>query len=331
MSIDARPRRRASLPGCDRTARACAACERRRRARAHRGPRDLAGRGVDAARARRRPRPATRRVHRRDRVGRGAARRALEAGAEHRVDHDRGARRARRARTARSRRPAAADRRRRRRAARRARPAAGTRTSRPALAQQPRGDEPVAAVVALAADDRDGPVGRDLRDERGEARARRAPSAPATGCPRSSIAQRSVARIASASGSGSSQAGQRHRQRPPPRRPSCACASARPRRRTPSSSARAAHVAVQHDLGALAAADDLDVAAGSRPPARAPWRPPPWRRSAPRGAAPGRARDGRVGALGVGEEPLARPGRRSSARSRRSISSRSSPTPFTRP
>ena len=53
----------------------------------------------------------------------------------------------------------------------------------PGAAQQPRRDEPVAAVVALAADDRDPPG----RARAGRSRARgpppRAPSGPATGCP----------------------------------------------------------------------------------------------------------------------------------------------------
>ena len=43
-----------------------------------------------------------------------------------------------------------------------------TSTSRPGLAQQPRGDDPVAAVVALAADDRDPPRGRAPRHDAGE-------------------------------------------------------------------------------------------------------------------------------------------------------------------
>ena len=75
----------------------------------------------------------------------------------------------------------------------------------PRLPQQPRGDQAVAAVVALPADDDD--PARPAR----AARRRAASPSPARsirssdGTPRSSIAQRSVARICSASGSGSSQ------------------------------------------------------------------------------------------------------------------------------
>ena len=55
----------------------------------------------------------------------------------------------------------------------------------PGAAQQPRRDQPVAAVVALAADDRD--PARRARGWRSRARAPppRAPSGPATGCPAS--------------------------------------------------------------------------------------------------------------------------------------------------
>ena len=96
---------------------------------------------------------------------------------------------------------------------------ASTSTSRPACAQQPRGDEPVAAVVALAADDRDPPGRRALADRAREPLARALHQLGARGCPWSSIAHASVARISSASGSGSSQRGgvtaPPRRQRPP--------------------------------------------------------------------------------------------------------------------
>ncbi len=89
-------------------------------------------------------------------------------------------------------------------------------------AQQPRGDEPVAAVVALAADDRD-PPGRARA-----ARPRAASPSPARsirssdGMPFFSIAQWSVARISSASSSGSIQRGRLIRS-PPPRPPCRPC------------------------------------------------------------------------------------------------------------
>ena len=74
------------------------------------------------------------------------------------------------------------------------------------LAQQPRRDQPVAAVVALAAHHRHAAVRRQPLDgPRDPAPARSIRSSPATPC--SSIAQRSTARIVSASGSGISQSG----------------------------------------------------------------------------------------------------------------------------
>jgi hypothetical protein len=77
----------------------------------------------------------------------------------------------------------------------------------PGLAQQPRGDQPVAAVVALPADDRDAPGAPDLLDHPGEPLPR-ALHQVGRGTPRSSIAQASVARMSSASGSGVSQGAQ---------------------------------------------------------------------------------------------------------------------------
>ena len=102
----------------------------------------------------------------------------------------------------------------------------------PGAAQQPRGDEPVAAVVALPAHDRD--PARTARSPR----SRRARPSPARsirssdGIPRDSIAHASVARICAASGSGSSQRG-RLTAGPPRRRPCpwSGSARSRPRRR----------------------------------------------------------------------------------------------------
>ena len=135
-------------------------------------------------------------VHRLDRARDRLARRAREAGAEHRVDDHRRAARAPPAR----RRPGRAPGRRSRLAAASPRSSAGIaeqqhRDLAALLAQQPRRDQPVAAVVALAAHDRDRTVGRHAR------RRRRASPSPARsmrsseGTPRSSIAHASVARM----------------------------------------------------------------------------------------------------------------------------------------
>ena len=72
------------------------------------------------------------------------------------------------------------------------------------LAQQARRDQAVAAVVALAAEDPHGALGRQAGNRLGQ----RLPAASISsreGTPCSSIAQRSTARIPSASKSGSSQ------------------------------------------------------------------------------------------------------------------------------
>ena len=65
----------------------------------------------------------------------------------------------------------------------------------PGRGEQPRGDEPVAAVVALAADDAHRARPGDLPHRLGDRARRRPPSAPARARPRSSIAQASAARM----------------------------------------------------------------------------------------------------------------------------------------
>ena len=203
------------------------------------------------------------------------------------------------------------------------------------LAQQPRGHQPVAAVVALAADDHD-PALRGARRRRARpdpAPARSIRSSP--GIPRSSIAhsssgsllrrRRAAARasrdevtLASLGALGDddrdrgrvpsvwvSDISHPHpelgRARRPPRR------AARPtaaRRRDTTSTSRKLHAVEPERLGdrLLGAEPRRQVLAGPRP-------------------------RGRILALAGREQPLGEPRRRSSARSRRSISSRSIPTP----
>ena len=171
---------------------------------------------------------------------------------------------------------------------------ASTRTSRPGLAQQPRRDVAVAAVVALARRRRPaGPPGRAPRPRRPGPRPARSIRS-SDGMPRSSIAQRSVARMRSASGSGSSQPGRRasrgdrhragRRARVGQRDADLDAERGRPLR----------DGAVQRDLAARRPRRGRPrCRAGARRPSPAPWRPPPWRRSARRGAgraAPARRR-----------------------------------------
>ena len=158
------------------------------------------------------------------------------------------------------------------------------------LAQQPRGDEAVAAVVALAADD---------GDARARARARATTlrqSLPRAlhqlerrDRPARSIAQRPIARICVGVGQRLEPARQAHAHASPrPRRPcraECVSEIVARRRRAAARSRRG--VPGQAHRRRAAAADDLDVVRAPDARARAPWRPPPWRRSAPRGAAPG--------------------------------------------
>ena len=167
----------------------------------------------------------------------------------------------------------------------------------PGLAQQPRGDEPVAAVVALAAHDDDGPAGRDSAT-------RSASPAPAAsirsseGTPRSSIAHASVARICSASGSGSSQAG-RLIARGPPRPPS-------PFEWVSETSTSRAGAARPCSATSRGPSSDLDVL--PRPRLERERLGHRLLRAEARGEVLAGPRAGRgVGALALGEQPLGQP------------------------
>ena len=162
--------------------------------------------------------------------------------------------------------------RRRRRAAASAAPAASpcrhsgghtasTSTSRPAAAQQPRGDEPVAAVVALAADDRDPAGGRALRDHARRAPPPRAPSAPATGCPSSRSPTRRSRASPRPSSSGSIQRGRLIAVTATAAAMPCVCVSETDDRRRRARAARSLGRAGQaHRRRLVTPADDLDVA-----------------------------------------------------------------------
>ena len=194
-------------------------------------------------------------------------------------------------------------------------------------AQQPRGDEAVAAVVALPADDRDRPAGTAGRP-RARAPPPRAPSARAPGSPRSSIAQRSVARMSSRVGQRLEPARAAHRSIATAPAMPLECVSeivhldARARRRARRRGRRAAR------RRPVAAAEHLDVvpvpsrsASALATASLAQKRTARCRAGCPRSAANARS-------PAVKSRSASR-GRRASACSRRSISSRSRPTPVT--
>ena len=165
-------------------------------------PADLAGGGVDA---RRDVGGHDRRAAGVDRLDRGVgrrARRALEPGAEDRVDDDAGA-------GERVRGLAGLDLAVRAVEALEVRRRVGRKLARgpeqqrldvePGVAQMPRGDQPVAAVVALAADDAGRPVAAAPRSRPRQAPRPAASISSSEGIPCSSIAQASAARMRSAS------------------------------------------------------------------------------------------------------------------------------------
>ena len=287
--------------------------------------RRLAGRGVDAARDVGGDDRPVERGDRLDRVGRGAARLALESRCRGSRRRRPRRRRARRGRTARGRRRGGAGSRRRRRRTRRARRAAA-RAPCGRAAQQARRDEAVAAVVALAADDRDRPARHEPVGVHGQAGAgalhevqRRDAlllDRPAVGRPHLLGAEERLEPV-----------GQRARGRGHPERTiaTAPAVALGVRHRDVDLHAELAERAVQRDAGLRPLPDDLDVA---RVPGLQAQRlgdrllGAEARRemlAGPRAAA-AYARSPSVNSRS------ASPGRRSSACSMRSISSRSIPT-----
>ena len=291
-------------------------------------PGDLAARGVDPARDVGREHRHAAGADRLDRLGDTPARRARRAGAEQRVDHQRRAgsdrragrqwlgsreplevRRGRRRRIRPARRRAARRPRARRRAGgalrpgrrRRCFPSRRTRRSGP---RAPSSRPPQPARRRHAPSDR----------------ATALPARPMPSCRRRACARRPT--VARATPPASSQ--DRHRGRHPARVGQrqadldTELAGARPRR----------SVQRQPDVGSRREAPRRRAA--RTPRARAPWTPPPWRRSAPRGAGPADRGYRRTRARRRETTVARAPGRRSSARSIRSISSRSRPIPAAR-
>ena len=204
-------------------------------------------------------------------------------------------------------------------------PRAARDTSRPCSRSSARDDEPVAAVVALAAHDDDPARGRQLGDELAPARRRRAPSARGRG----SRARRSPTRRAraarAASGSGSSQSGRVIR-------------GSRPlRHRDVRVGQRDSHL--DPELAARSATAPCSRTCGGPPPpttstSRKLQASSPERLghrllgAEPRGQVlPGPRARGRICSLAIGEQPLRQPraGARAPARAARSRAGRCRP------